>query len=122
MKHRVAITGMGVVSPIGSELDELRDNLLAGVSGVAPITLFDAASFRTRIAAEVKEHSGAGFRDRKIAFACESAWSAVAEAACCGTQPGKGDGAAAGLSLGLGLELFSMDDLAAMRRPGFTPP
>ncbi len=116
MKHRVAITGLGIVSPIGSDTERFRANLLAGVSGVAPITLFDPASFRTRIAAEVKDQFGDGLRDRKIGFACEAAKHAVADAGGLGEEGG------GGLSLGLGLELFSMDDLAASRRAGFVPP
>jgi 3-oxoacyl-[acyl-carrier-protein] synthase II len=116
MRYRVAITGMGAIAPVGSNLEELRANLLAGVSGVGPITLFDPASFRTRVAAEVKSSFERLFRDRKITFACEAAWRAVTDAR---QMPFRQD---AGLSLGLGLELFSMDDLAATRRPDFEPP
>jgi 3-oxoacyl-[acyl-carrier-protein] synthase II len=102
---------MGVVSPLGGTLELLRDNLLAGVSGVEAISLFDSASFRTRIAAEVRETFDDGFRDRKITFACEAASRAVADTLRIG------EGQEAGLSLGLGLELFSMADLAACRFP-----
>jgi 3-oxoacyl-[acyl-carrier-protein] synthase II len=115
MRLRVVITGLGVISPIGCESGEFRAKLLAGVSGVEMITLFDPVSFRTRVAAEVKERFPTGLRDRKIAFATEAARHAVNDA-------GRHDGRDAGLSLGLGLELFSMDDLAASRRPGFVPP
>ena len=55
MKHRVAITGMGVVSPIGNTVKDFCDNLLAGVSGIGPITCFDSAELPTRIAGEVKK-------------------------------------------------------------------
>ncbi len=123
MKHRVAITGLGVVSPLGCALEEFRDRLLAGKSGVGPITLFDPAQLRTRIAAEVKEDFGHRLRDRKITFALEAARRAMDHASACGTRPGGeqgGDGA--GLSLGIGLELFSMEDLVAMRRPDFHLP
>jgi 3-oxoacyl-[acyl-carrier-protein] synthase II len=122
MRHRVVVTGMGVVAPTGGTLAEFRDNLLQGVSGVGPITIFDPAQFRTRIAAEVKEPFDSSFRDRKVTFALEAARRAMADACALGTQPGNGDGREAGLSLGLGLELFSMEDLAASRRPEFTPP
>jgi 3-oxoacyl-[acyl-carrier-protein] synthase II len=114
---------MGVVSPLGCALPEFRDRLLEGASGVGPITLFDPASFRTRVAAEVKEVLGGGLRDRKVTFACEAARRALAGATACGSWPGTIErGGRAGLGLGLGLELFSMDDLAAARRPGFVPP
>ena len=53
-ERRVVITGVGAVSPLGNSMDELWKNLLAGQCGIGPITLFDAAKFDTRIAAEVK--------------------------------------------------------------------
>src|SRR5258708_656414 len=51
---RVAITGIGIVSPLGNDTQTTWDSLLASRSGVAPIANFDAAKFPTRIAAEVK--------------------------------------------------------------------
>jgi 3-oxoacyl-[acyl-carrier-protein] synthase II len=109
--HRVAVTGMGVVSPIGQSVAEFRTSLFAGRSGIGPITLFDPATLPTRIAAEVK-WEGEVMRDRKVTFACAAAADAMADATRGGTRPA----GAGGLSLGLGLELFSMPDLAARRR------
>ena len=117
MRHRVAVTGMGVVSPLGSTVDEFRDALLAGRSAVRTITVFDPASLPTRIAAEVPWNGTPILRDRKVTFAIAAARSAFAEATHNGTRP-QGDGA---LSLGLGLELFSMHDLAAKRRGASLP-
>src|SRR5207253_2520374 len=91
--------------------------LRAGVSGAGPITLFDPCSLATRIAAEVKGPAP-GFRDRKIGFALEAAEEAMAAASACGTRPRD----VGGIAMGLGLELFSMEDLAASRRPGFALP
>ena len=54
MAERVAITGAGVVTPIGSGYDEFCDALRAGRSGVGQITAFDSAGLDTRIAAEVR--------------------------------------------------------------------
>ncbi len=54
MQRRVVVTGMGMVTPVGADLDETWSSLLHSKSGVGPITLFDAATFPTRIAAEVK--------------------------------------------------------------------
>ena len=110
MNHRVAVTGMGVVCAIGRSVDEFRAALFAGRSGIGPITIFDPATLPTRIAAEVK-WDGAIMRDRKVSFAQEAAEQAMADATRCGTRPA----GVGGLSLGLGLELFSMDDLAAKR-------
>src|SRR3977135_293617 len=104
MHRRVAVTGMGVVSPIGNTVATLRDNLLSGTSGVGPITIFDPMELPTRIAAEVK-WQGPILRDRKITFAMQAANDAMAAA---GRPQGEG-----GLSLGIGLELFSMPDLVA---------
>jgi beta-ketoacyl-acyl-carrier-protein synthase II len=53
--RRVAITGLGLVTPLGNDVPATWHALLAGRSGVAPITHFDASGFPVRIAAEVKE-------------------------------------------------------------------
>ena len=53
--RRVAITGIGLVTPVGNDVATTWNALLAGRSGGAPITLFDASGFPVRIAAEVKD-------------------------------------------------------------------
>lgn len=53
-KRRVVVTGLGIVSPLGTGIAQAWDNLVRGVSGVGPITKFDATRLSTRIAAEVK--------------------------------------------------------------------
>lgn len=55
MNKVVVVTGMGCVTPLGNDPETLWENIVAGVSGVRPITLFDAAEFKTRFAAEVKD-------------------------------------------------------------------
>ena len=52
--RRVAVTGLGVVSPLGHDVSTTWENLLAGQSGIAEITQFDASAFPTYIAAEIK--------------------------------------------------------------------
>jgi 3-oxoacyl-[acyl-carrier-protein] synthase II len=54
-RRRVVVTGLGAVTPVGNTRDEFWRRLVAGESGVAPITAFDASDFDARIAAEVKE-------------------------------------------------------------------
>ncbi len=54
MKHRVVITGMGVVCPLGHDVPTFWDGLMTGKSGMAQTTLFDASTFPTRFDAEVK--------------------------------------------------------------------
>jgi 3-oxoacyl-[acyl-carrier-protein] synthase II len=53
-RRRVVVTGLGVVCPVGNTVAEAWSNLLAGRSGIAPITRFDAAAFACRFAGEVK--------------------------------------------------------------------
>jgi len=67
MKRRVVITGMGAISPLGSDLNTLWNNLVSGRSGVSTITAFDASELPTRIAAEVKDFNPEDYIDRKDA-------------------------------------------------------
>lgn len=53
-RNRVVVTGMGVLAPNGTGLTAFWDSLVAGESGIGPITLFDASGFKSRIAGEVK--------------------------------------------------------------------
>ena len=53
--RRVVVTGMGVVTPVGSDLRTFWQNLTAGVSGIGPITHFDVAEYKCRIAGEVRD-------------------------------------------------------------------
>jgi 3-oxoacyl-[acyl-carrier-protein] synthase II len=88
-KKRVVITGMGAMTPLGNTVRETWSGLCAGRSGVGPITLFDAGTFPTRIAGEVKnfdfrkwENKRKGFESlgRNSHFALEAAAEAFAEA------------------------------------------
>ena len=63
--RRVVVTGIGSVTPIGNSIKEYWDSLLAGVSGAAPITNFDASKFKTRFACEVKNFDPTKYFDRK---------------------------------------------------------
>src|SRR5947209_10406737 len=54
MRRRVVITGMGAISPLGDSVKDLYENQLRGKSGVGPISLFDATTFPTKFAAQVK--------------------------------------------------------------------
>ena len=53
-RRRVVVTGLGAISPVGNTVQETWDNIVAGKSGIGPITRFDAATFKSRIAGEVK--------------------------------------------------------------------
>jgi len=54
-RHRVVITGMGILAPNGIGLEAFWESLLAGRSGIGPITLFDATGFKSQVAGEVKD-------------------------------------------------------------------
>src|SRR5688572_3819088 len=54
MRPRVVVTGLGCISPVGNNVKDTWSALLAGKSGAAPITAFDASAHKTRFAAEVK--------------------------------------------------------------------
>ncbi|HEY2980670.1 MAG TPA: beta-ketoacyl-ACP synthase II [Anaerolineales bacterium] len=88
MRKRVAITGLGCISPVGNNVSETWEALLAGISGAAPITHFDTTNHKTKIAAEVKAYDAAalfGVRearkmDRFTQFASLSTLEALAQA------------------------------------------
>lgn len=65
MKHRVVVTGMGVVTSLGSDLPTLWNNLLAGKSGISQIEAFDTTDYTTKIAAEIKDFDPAVYIDKK---------------------------------------------------------
>ncbi|RPH96286.1 beta-ketoacyl-[acyl-carrier-protein] synthase II [candidate division KSB1 bacterium] len=67
MKRRVVITGMGVVSPVGTGIQPFWAALCAGVSGAGPITLFDPEGYATTFACEVKNFSSSPLIDPKDA-------------------------------------------------------
>ena len=54
-KRRVVVTGLGILSPVGNDVDTAWDNIRSGRSGIGAITHFDASSFPTRIAGEVRD-------------------------------------------------------------------
>lgn len=66
-RRRVVVTGLGVVSPVGNTVSEAWENLLAGRSGIGPITRFDASVFSTRVAGEVKNFDVAAYLSAKEA-------------------------------------------------------
>lgn len=64
---RVVITGLGIISPIGIGKEIFWQNLVAGKSGIGPITLFDATNFNSRIAGEVKDFEPGLYLEKKEA-------------------------------------------------------
>ena len=67
LKRRVVVTGMGMVSPLGTGVEKTWNALIQGKSGVGRITRFDSTGFDTQIAAEVKDFAPENFIDKKEA-------------------------------------------------------
>ncbi|HVT90508.1 MAG TPA: beta-ketoacyl-[acyl-carrier-protein] synthase family protein [Tepidisphaeraceae bacterium] len=113
--HRVVITGIGWITPLGHSIESVWKRLLAGDSGIARTTLFDASTFPTRISAEVKnfdlrehvadaqEHLGAGRNTQFAVAACAQAWQAA------GLDKTKLDLDRVGLYFGSGESALDMD-------------
>jgi 3-oxoacyl-[acyl-carrier-protein] synthase II len=88
-EREVAITGLGAVTPVGRDVHSLWETLTAGRSGIGPIAAFDASSYPTRIAGEVRDYEPpasiapeqAARMDRGALFAVDAALQALADAA-----------------------------------------
>ena len=65
--HRVVITGLGAVTPLGNNVETTWQALVAGKSGAAPITHFDATRFKTQFACEVKDFNPETLLEKKEA-------------------------------------------------------
>jgi 3-oxoacyl-(acyl-carrier-protein) synthase len=119
-RRRVAITGLGLVTPVGIGVDATWNALGAGASGCAPITLFDASGFSTRIAAEVKGFDASGL-DRKLAkssnrshlFALAAAEEAIRDA---GIAPTPASATRWGCAVGTGMMGVAFGELAEVQR------
>ncbi len=87
-RHRVVVTGMGAITPLGLTVPAFWEAMLAGKSGAATITAFDASAFTTHFACEIKGFDPLNFMDRKQAqridrfaqFALAAATEAMADA------------------------------------------
>ncbi|MFP5451092.1 MAG: beta-ketoacyl-[acyl-carrier-protein] synthase family protein [Thermoleophilia bacterium] len=104
--QRVVMTGIGVVSPVGTGREEMWRTVTAGISGAGPITLFDATGFDVQVACEVKGFTAADFMDRKASRRMDRyAQLAVAAARLALDDSGfvvDGDGAGIGAVIGNG--------------------
>jgi 3-oxoacyl-[acyl-carrier-protein] synthase II len=106
--RRVVVTGMGVVSPLGSDLAEFWKRLTAGESGIGPVTRFDITKYDTRIAGEVKDFRAEDYMERKdarradlfVQYAIAGTRKAVAQA---GIRDGNIDPDRYGVVIGSGI-------------------
>lgn len=72
MKRRVVITGLGAVTPLGNNVDSFWEGIREGKVGIGPITKFDTADYKVKIAAEVKDFKAADYMDFKAAKRMEN--------------------------------------------------
>ena len=122
MRRRVAITGVGVVTPAGNDVQSMWARLLEGRSCGAPISTFDASGFTTRIAAEVRnvdelplpaDRKLLKFANRSHRFALAAAEEAMRDA---GVEPTDDDRKRWGCVVGTGMMTVSYDELASLQR------
>jgi 3-oxoacyl-[acyl-carrier-protein] synthase II len=119
-KRRVAITGIGLVTPVGNDVETTWQALLAGRSGGGQVSLFDASGFPVHIAAEVKGLRDDAIGDRRLLkhttrahrFALVAAEQALADA---GIRPTEATGHRWGCSVGAGMMTAEFVDLAALQ-------
>ena len=67
MKKRVVITGMGIVSPLGNDVDTAFTNAINGVSGIDTITSFDTSDLKVKVAAQVKDFDSLKYLSKRDA-------------------------------------------------------
>jgi 3-oxoacyl-[acyl-carrier-protein] synthase II len=108
MRRRVVVTGLGAVTPVGNDVATTWQALLAGTSGAADITRFDASKYSVRFACEVKQFDPLAYMERKEAkradpyahFAVAASMQAVADA---GITPGSVPSESMGVIIGSGI-------------------
>ena len=130
--RRVVVTGLGVVTPLGNDLQTFWKNLIAGQCGIGPITTFDTTAFDTKIAAAVKDFdptpafpSPKEIRrtDRYAQFGIYAAWSALKDSGIdLGTENTDEIGVMMGSGIG-GLETTTNQHVVLLERgPGRMSP
>lgn len=91
--RRVVVTGMGVVSPVGSDMESAWGNLVSGFNGIGPITYFDTTNYKAKLGAQVKDFDPLTYMeksetlrsDRFAQYAMGAAVQAVEESGVVGT-------------------------------------
>jgi 3-oxoacyl-[acyl-carrier-protein] synthase II len=128
MRKRVVVTGMGVVTPLGNDVETLFAANLEGRSGVAPITIFNATRFPTQFAAQVKnfdldDYVGEGDRwancGANSRFAAGAAQQALADAGLLGNA--KVDRTRLGVYLGSGEGIQDFHHLISLVAQSYVP-
>ena len=95
VNRRVVVTGLGVVSPVGSDMETAWNNLTSGYNGIGPITAFDTTNYKAKLGAEVQGFDPAAYMDRSELrrsdkfgqYAMGAAVQAVEDSGVIGTLP-----------------------------------
>ncbi len=122
--RRVVVTGLGVVSPVGSDVDTAWENLTKGFNGIGPITYFDTTGYKATLAAQVRDFDPAAYLDRSqilrsdrfAQYAIGAAVQAVEESGVIGTLAPERVGVYFGSGIG-GLSTLS-DQIGILDRRG----
>ena len=116
MDRRVAVTGLGVVTPIGNNVEEYWKNLLGGVCGIDFIKSFPIDELPAKVAAEVKDFNPADYgieppfarkQDKFTIYAVAAAWQAMSQSGLNASEDGNIDPARLGVYIGSGVGGFS---------------
>lgn len=116
MDRRVAVTGLGVVTPIGNNVEEYWKNLLEGVCGIDFIKSFPIDELPAKVAAEVKDFNPADYgieppfarkQDKFTIYAVAAAWQAMRQSGLNASEDGNIDPARLGVYIGSGVGGFS---------------
>ena len=114
--RRVVVTGLGVISPVGSSVETAWANLIAGCNGIGPITYFDTTNYKAKLGAQVKDFDPMNYMDRSemlrsdkfVQYAMGAAVQAVEESGVIGTLPPERVGVYFGSGIG-GLNTISAE-------------
>ena len=114
--RRVVVTGLGVISPVGSSTEAAWENLIAGYNGIGPITYFDTTNYKAKLGAQVKDFDPMNYMDRSemlrsdkfVQYAMGAVVQAVEESGVIGTLPPERVGVYFGSGIG-GLNTISAE-------------
>ena len=128
--RRVVVTGLGAITPIGNTVSQVWDNMVAGVNGIGPITLFDTTDYKAKLGAEVKDFNPRDYMeksdvlrsDRYAQFGVAAACQAVEDSGVIGTLPPERVAVYFGSGIG-GIRTFTEEHNKLIKRgPGRVSP
>ena len=128
--RRVVVTGLGAITPIGNTVSQVWDNMVSGVNGIGPITLFDTTDYKAKLGAEVKDFNPRDYMDksdvlrsdRYAQFGVAAACQAVEDSGVIGTLPPERVAVYFGSGIG-GIRTFTEEHNKLIKRgPGRVSP